>query len=818
MRRSAAGRAGEISPAVNLPDYFLTCTAEFERTKAPWALAGVASLLALAGCSTGRTHTCTYAGTTWSPSPRKQTPKTPPSYATCTNWSPRPACTAARFFLRRSSSSVTAHAFGRAGWYAVVLDAGLVTRFRADPARLRALVLHELAHLRNRDTGIECLTRSLTWAFLPLGVLPLAAAALIGTAPGDALGVGLRAAVLLGLVFLSSRAVLRAREHGADVRAASWDGVREDLLTAIAAAGDIPHPWWKRSLGFHPTTEQRRRIVHHPDRLFRTGFWECFAAGLAAMSAGSGFLILWWLTAHEADPLNSRWAAALVISPAVVAVVGLGAWRTAARSDHRIRDRVFPALGLAVGLVLGRPLAVDSGMAAPLPRLASSGAAAAALWALCLAFVLVLFEWWAAQAAAAWGAPVAPRRAGWALGWVAASLILSVVIASWMVLTDAADWLGTVAEGVRADHEAVAQVAPAGPYWLWSAVHHPMQLRFAQWTPLILALVLVWAVPLAARLRPAPRSAKTRGSAAQRRAEALSGWPLVVAVASTAATAAFVGGTLVSRLLIHSGIPERTRTMDGFLLAFTHGNFVVAMLVQGFVALATAALLVRRHGITAALYGLMAAFVTGCLVTAVFFGGVLAAGCVDALALRPAACGGISLPLVRNTLLRILVGGTACSLIMVTTGAVVLGVRRRLRSEAPSRPVVGAAAEGRITARRVGLTALLLAGSVTLFACTTDTTDRSFGVPTGGGEEVRSACRQYDELLGSLDTLTTAEVHTRLGKASQSAVQGGDPALALAFMEHFKAALEGDSAAFKEHGDRINQTCAAAGVVLVNLP
>ncbi|MFC6981998.1 M48 family metalloprotease [Streptomyces cirratus] len=480
---AAAGRAGEISPAVNLPDYFLTCTAEFERTKAPWALAGVASLLALAGLfywadpyvHVRRNDLVAFA------------PEADAEDAALVRHLHELVAEAGlhrppRFFLRRSSSSVTAHAFGRAGWYAVVLDAGLVTRFRADPARLRALVLHELAHLRNRDTGIECLTRSLTWAFLPLGVLPLAAA-LIGTAPGDALGVGLRAAVLLGLVFLSSRAVLRAREHGADVRAASWDGVREDLLTAIAAAGDIPHPWWKRSLGFHPTTEQRRRIVHHPDRLFRTGFWECFAAGLAAMSAGSGFLILWWLTAHEADPLNSRWAAALVISPAVVAVVGLGAWRTAARSDHRIRDRVFPALGLAVGLVLGRPLAVDSGMAAPLPRLASSGAAAAALWALCLAFVLVLFEWWAAQAAAAWGAPVAPRRAGWALGWVAASLILSVVIASWMVLTDAADWLGTVAEGVRADHEAVAQVAPAGPYWLWSAVHHPMQLRFAQWTP-----------------------------------------------------------------------------------------------------------------------------------------------------------------------------------------------------------------------------------------------------------------------------------------------------------------------------------------------
>ncbi|MBT2477432.1 hypothetical protein [Streptomyces sp. ISL-94] len=151
-------------------------------------------------------------------------------------------------------------------------------------------------------------------------------------------------------------------------------------------------------------------------------------------------------------------------------------------------------------------------------------------------------------------------------------------------------------------------------------------------------------------------------------------------------------------------------------------------------------------------------------------------------------------------------------------GAVALAVRRRVRSESPPRPVAEAASEGRLTARRVGLTALLLAGSVTVFACTTDKTDRTFGSPAGGLEEVRSACRQYDELLGSLDALTSAEVHTRLDGASQLAVQGGEPALALAFMEHFKAALEGDSAAFETHGERINQACGTAGVVLVNLP
>ncbi|MGW5848785.1 M48 family metalloprotease [Streptomyces sp. NPDC055254] len=800
-------------------DSFLTCTAEYERTKAPWVLAGIVLLLALAGLlywADPHVHVRRHDLADF-------VPEADAEHAALVSRLHELVAEAGlrrppRFLMRRSSAAVAAHAFGRAGRYVVALDAGLVTRFRADPARLRALVLHELAHLRNRDTDIECLTRALTYAFLPLGVLPLAAG-VIGAAPEDASGIAMRAAVLLGLVFLTSQSVLRTCEYAADVRAASWDGVREDLLAAIAATDDR-RPWWQRPRRAHPTTEQRIRMVHHPDRLFRIGFWECCAAGLAAMGAISGFLILWWLTAHEADPLHSRWAAALAVSPAIAAVIGLGAWRTARRSERTVRDTVFPALGLAVGLVLGRPLAVDSAVGAASSWAPPSGGAVAALLALSLAVVLVLFAWWATRTAAAWGPPAAPRRRVWTAGWAASSLVLSVVIASWMVLTDTADWLGTLTDGVRADHRAVAQVAPAGPYWLWAAVHHPLLLRFAQWTPLVPALLVVWAAPLTAHLRPLPRSAGTRGSAAYSTTGDRGAWPFVVTVACLAATAAFVGGTLVSRLLIHSGIPERTRTMNGFLLAFTHGNLVAAMLVQGLVAVATAALLVRRHGRASALYGLVAAFLTGCLVTAVFFGGVLAAGCVDALALRPAACGGVSLPLVRNTLLRILVGGTACSLIAVTAGAVALAVRRRVRPQpSPTRPVSGTA-YGRSgpTGRRIGLTALLLAGSVTVFACTTDTTDRSFERPAGGIEEVRSACRQYDELLGSLDALTTAEVHTRLDEAAQSAVRGGEPELAIDFMEHFKAALEGDGAAFENRGERIHQTCGAVGVVLVNLP
>ncbi|MFK0258318.1 M48 family metalloprotease [Streptomyces sp. NPDC090445] len=56
--------------------------------------------------------------------------------------------------------SVNGLTFGRAGKRYVMLSRGLITLHRTDPEALRAIVLHELAHLRNRDVDIAYLDRS----------------------------------------------------------------------------------------------------------------------------------------------------------------------------------------------------------------------------------------------------------------------------------------------------------------------------------------------------------------------------------------------------------------------------------------------------------------------------------------------------------------------------------------------------------------------------------------------------------------------------------------------------------------------------------
>ncbi|MGH3043888.1 MAG: M48 family metalloprotease, partial [Gaiellaceae bacterium] len=57
-------------------------------------------------------------------------------------------------------------AFGRPGRYHVALSGGLVTTFYTDRPAFRAIVLHELAHLRNRDVAKTYFTVSIWWAFV----------------------------------------------------------------------------------------------------------------------------------------------------------------------------------------------------------------------------------------------------------------------------------------------------------------------------------------------------------------------------------------------------------------------------------------------------------------------------------------------------------------------------------------------------------------------------------------------------------------------------------------------------------------------------
>jgi Zn-dependent protease with chaperone function len=193
--------------------------------------------------------------------------------------------------------------FGRWGRYYVVLNRGWMQQFLEgrDLAFLRVLVLHEIAHVQNRDVDIWQGTEALRLAAL-LILTPLWLGQLFLGPRNMGLWVS---GVLAMLVCVTWLALRRVRECEADVRAAASPADRDALLRVLAdapdeAAGSVAdhaerpdrHAYahriwrslWQRMgslLRMHPAADVRRSIVQHPHPLFYLGFWEAVGLGIA---------------------------------------------------------------------------------------------------------------------------------------------------------------------------------------------------------------------------------------------------------------------------------------------------------------------------------------------------------------------------------------------------------------------------------------------------------------------------------------------------------------------------------------------------------
>ena len=138
-----------------------------------------------------------------------------------------------RFWIALNRSKAQAVAFGTGRSHHIQLNAGLLGLFYDEPKRdqFAAVVLHELAHVRNRDIGYTYATIAVWRAFLIIAVLPFLALRVLPTVIGQPGGwavapMALKAfqpqgawsmAALAALVFLTYYSILRARETQADI-------------------------------------------------------------------------------------------------------------------------------------------------------------------------------------------------------------------------------------------------------------------------------------------------------------------------------------------------------------------------------------------------------------------------------------------------------------------------------------------------------------------------------------------------------------------------------------------------------------------------
>ncbi|MEU5015014.1 M48 family metalloprotease [Streptomyces sp. NPDC021749] len=302
-----------------------------------------------------------------------------------------------RFVIAPAEVTASAVVFGRLRRYTVCLHGGLVAQRRHDPAGFRAVVLHELAHLRNRDVDLTYATVAL-WRVFLVAVLPAylvwiakdltssAASAVLG--PAERLGMAhelVLSAAMIAFVHLARADVLRTRETYADLDALAWGadaGAWRDpgpsrVSRFFHGAGATASPSARvfRLLGSfaalwrtHPPWDRRVAALSDPRELFAPHAGTLFLAGATSTIVGDQL-------ADLLPGVRQGWALGpltALLAGLIAAIPGVALWRGVARAvltGGRVPSGLRAGWWLGVGLVVGELLmSTTSGSTRWLPR------------------------------------------------------------------------------------------------------------------------------------------------------------------------------------------------------------------------------------------------------------------------------------------------------------------------------------------------------------------------------------------------------------------------------------------------------------------
>ncbi|MFF0477862.1 M48 family metalloprotease [Streptomyces sp. NPDC004284] len=327
------------------------------------------------------------------------------------------------FLAEPLNPAVHALAFGRLGRRRVALSGGLLTLYSLDREAFRSIVLHELAHIRNRDLDIAFLTLILWRASMPaLGALTVVgapAALLLGPAlAGSVLAFAAEILLLAALVTLLKNAVLRSRELYADARVVEWEGSPDGLRRLFEA---LPAEWAGKGgghglLSVHPPLARRARALADRGVLYEIGFWDMWAVGAAGAFLYDKVRLGPIGGGSQTGPVTEL--TALILSGSLlVGAAGTVLWQTAAHAPGSLTPARLRRAGLGLGLGVGVLRLLSPSEAFSLMSVGGQGASLAVpylgLTSLC-GWALVR---WLALVARAWEPVLArnrrPRRVLW---------------------------------------------------------------------------------------------------------------------------------------------------------------------------------------------------------------------------------------------------------------------------------------------------------------------------------------------------------------------------------------------------------------------
>ena len=607
----------------------------------------------------------------------------------------------------------TGLAFGRVGRRYVAVSGGLVTLSYTDPDAFRAVLLHELSHVRNRDVDKTYLTMALWYSFVLVAVIPVLAN-LRGNGAEAAWKILWRLAALVAFVYLSRNAVLRAREIYADVRASLAPSGAAGIRRAVGGLRVEAGPWWRRPLRLHPDPRDRTATLDDTDRLFRLGLWEPFAAGVALTIAFHQLQSLIGLYYWSVE--GQMWTAALGVATLVAGVVGLGIWRAAFAA--RARGTSLAALwrvgaALAAGFLLGEWLSLENigaggsgvlvdavfgtGGPRPLPPIVSTAVFGwGIVWVLAVVAGLVLYACWIGAGAELWLARAGTRltRLAATAGIAAAAAVLTVWTGIFFLLHDvSAPIFGLTGKALAEEYDRIVGAIEMPPLLLYRLVFDAQGQYLASRWPLLPTIGLLWIFPLAALLvRREDRTPAWAFLDEGRLAEP----PPRPRVRSALLVGAGLGvaylvGIEAWQGVLHASVPVERRNGDDFILGFQYWRVLAAVALE----VAAAVVVAATARLRPVLQALLAAGVAGAIASLAMSLSTTVGSCVTPLAYGAAARGCPRMPtgaFVEQVFQFVIVQGAVYALV---AALVVVGARRlvRLRREARDPGAARASAE-----------------------------------------------------------------------------------------------------------------------------